>query len=58
MPVQSSASMSCTAFNNWHSRQDFGGMAEKPVVLSVAYTGDENWDEWLDHFSNVAAVNK
>ena len=36
----------------------FGGMAGKPVVLPDAYAGDGNWDEWLDHFGNVAAVNK
>ena len=35
-----------------------GGMAGKTVVLPDAYAGDGNWDEWLDHFGNVAAVNK
>ena len=33
-------------------------MAGKPVVLPDAYTGDGSWEEWLDHFGNVAAVNK
>ena len=33
-------------------------MAGKPVVLPDAYTGEGSWDEWLEHFENVAAVNK
>ena len=33
-------------------------MAGKPVVLPDAYTGEGSWDEWLEHFENVAAVSK
>ena len=32
-------------------------MAQKPVVLPDVFTGEKNWDEWIDHFDSVAAVN-
>lgn len=28
----------------------------KPPVLPEIYTGEKNWDEWIDHFESVAAV--
>ena len=28
------------------------------MALPDVYTGDWNWDGWLDHFGNVAATNK
>ena len=32
-------------------------MAAKPAVLPEVYNGDGEWDEWKEHFGNVAAVN-
>ena len=32
-------------------------MAQKPVVLPDVFTGEKSWDEWIDHFAGVAAVN-
>ena len=32
-------------------------MAGKPAVLPEVYNGDGEWDEWKEHFGNVAAVN-
>ena len=28
----------------------------KPPVLPEIYTGEKNWDEWIDHFESVATV--
>lgn len=28
----------------------------KPPVLPEVYTGEKNWDEWIDHFESVATV--
>ena len=33
-------------------------MAGKPVVLPDMFSGEGNWEDWFDHFNNVAAVNK
>lgn len=33
-------------------------MVGKPVLLPDAYTGEESWDKWFEHFENVPAVNK
>ena len=43
---------------NWRSRQDPYRMAVKPVVLPDMFSGEGNWEDWFDHFNNVAAVNK
>ena len=32
-------------------------MTQKPVVLPNVFPGEKNWDEWIDHFDSVAAVN-
>ena len=32
-------------------------MAGKPVVLPETFSGEGSWEDWLDHFNNVAAVN-
>ena len=32
-------------------------MAQKPVVLPEVFTGEKNWEDWIDHFDSVAAVN-
>ena len=32
-------------------------MAQKPLVLPEVFTGEKNWEEWIDHFDSVAAVN-
>ena len=31
--------------------------AQKPVVLPDMFTGEKSWDEWIDHFDSVTAVN-
>ena len=31
--------------------------AQKPVVLPDVFTGEKSWDEWIDHFDSVTAVN-
>ena len=33
-------------------------MAGKPVVLPDMFSGEGDWEDWLDHFNNVAAVNQ
>ena len=33
-------------------------MAGKPIVLPDTFSGEGNWEDWFDHFNNVAAVNK
>ena len=30
----------------------------KPLVLPEPFSGDGSWEDWSDHFENVAAVNK
>ena len=30
---------------------------QKPLVLPDVFTGDKNWEEWIDHFDSVATVN-
>ncbi|XP_065897141.1 uncharacterized protein [Dysidea avara] len=32
-------------------------MASKPVVLPEIFQGNTSWDDWLEHFDRVAAVN-
>ena len=32
-------------------------MASKPVVLLEIFQGNTSWDNWLEHFDRVAAVN-
>ena len=29
-----------------------------PVVLPDTFTGDGNFDHWINHFENVSVVNK
>ena len=33
-------------------------MAARPPVLPEPFTGERKRDDWIDHFENVAAVNK
>lgn len=30
----------------------------KPVIVPEAFSGEGSWEDWLDHFESVAAVNK
>lgn len=32
-------------------------MASRLLILPVTFSGEGNWDEWISHFKNVAAVN-
>ena len=32
-------------------------MAQKPLVLPDLFTGEKNWDKWIDHFDSIAVVN-
>ena len=53
------------AVYNWRSRHPLQQrstspdteMAQRPLVLPDVFTGGKNWDEWMDHFDSVAAVN-
>lgn len=33
-------------------------MASKPVILPETFSGDGNWEQWLLHFGDCAAVNE
>ncbi len=33
-------------------------MAARPLVLPDAYNGEASWDDWAQHFQNVADVNE
>ena len=33
-------------------------MASKPLVLPETFQGTESWEDWIEHFERVAAVNK
>ena len=33
-------------------------MTARPLVLPDPFSGEQNWDEWVCHFENVATVNK
>lgn len=30
----------------------------RPVLTPDLYSGEGNWDDWIDHFEGVAEVNK
>ena len=30
----------------------------RPVIAPEPFTGEGSWDDWIDHFESVAAVNK
>ena len=32
-------------------------MASRPLVLPEPFSGESNWDAWIGHFEDVAAVN-
>ena len=63
--LQTSAKLSHVL--HWHSWQDFGpkhepariysAMASRYVVTPELYSGEEPFDEWLDHFDSVAKLN-
>ena len=33
-------------------------MASKPVVLPETFQGTASWEDWIEHFERVAAVNE
>ena len=33
-------------------------MASKPLVLPETFQGTESWEDWIEHFERVAAVNE
>ena len=33
-------------------------MASKPVVLTETFQGTASWEDWIEHFERVAAVNE
>ena len=33
-------------------------MATKPLIVPEPFSGEGNWEDWIDHFESVAAVNK
>ena len=33
-------------------------MASKPLVLPETFQGTESWEDWIEHFERVAAMNE
>ena len=31
--------------------------AERPVIIPEPFSGEQSWEDWLDQFESIAAIN-